>query len=206
MLNIVRLPLILLVLLPALAQGAPSVVIVGDSISAGFGVPLEQQWPVIMEDSLRQEFPELSVVAAAISGDTTSGGRSRLPALLSEHAPDVLVIALGGNDALRGTPLTVVETNLKAMAETAIAAGVRVVIAGMQIPPNYGPAYTSRFRAIYPAVAEQTGSDVIPFMLEGIATVEGMMQEDGIHPTTAAQPRLAELVGEAVIRQLRAAQ
>jgi len=159
-----------------------------------------------MEDSLQQEFPELSVVAAAISGDTTSGGRSRLPQLLEEYSPDVVVIGLGGNDALRGTPLSVIGTNLEAMASAARTAGARVVVAGMQIPPNYGPAYTSRFRALYPEVANNTGSGLIPFLLEGVATVEGMMQDDGIHPTAAAQPVVAELVTRAVTEQLRAAE
>lgn len=184
----------------------PLVLILGDSISAGFGVPIENQWPLILESSLRGEFPQLTVVAAAVSGDTTSGGRQRLPGLLASHQPDVVVIALGGNDALRGTPLTLVRSNLSAMISDAQASGAEVVVAGMQIPPNYGPTYTSRFREIYPQVATQYAAGLIPFLLDGVATIDGMMQEDGIHPTAEAQPRIAELVAHAVSAALMAAQ
>ena len=180
------------------SEAAPIVLIVGDSISAGFGVPIEQQWPLLLEDSLRQEFPQLTVVAAAISGDTTSGGRARLPALLQKHQPDVTVIALGGNDALRGTPLVLVKKNIEQMIIDAQQAGSEVVLAGMQIPPNYGPAYSDGFRNIYPELAAAYGTGLIPFLLEGIAAVDGMMQADGLHLTTEAQPLLANIVAEAV--------
>ena len=179
-------------------EAAPGVLIIGDSISAGFGVPIEQQWPLLLEDSLRQEFPQLTVVAAAISGDTTSGGRARLPALLEKHQPDVTVIALGGNDALRGTPLVLVKKNIEQMIIAAQQAGSQVILAGMQIPPNYGPAYSEGFRTIYPDLAKTYNTGLIPFLLEGIAAVDGMMQADGLHPTTEAQPLLADIVADAV--------
>jgi len=173
---------------------APAVLIVGDSISAGFGVAIEQQWPLLLEQNLQQQFPQLSVVAAAVSGDTTSGARSRLPSLLKKHSPNVTLIAVGGNDALRGTPLSVVRSNLSAMISAAQEAGSDVVLAGMQIPPNYGPAYTEGFRQIYYDLAESYNTGLVPFLLEGIATVDGMMQDDGIHPTAEAQPLLSDNV------------
>lgn len=183
---------------PLSAHADPLVLIVGDSISAGLGVPVEEQWPLILEDELRKEFPQLTVVAAATSGDTTSGGLTRLPALLKQHSPDVVVIALGGNDALRGTQLGLVKQNLERMTYIAQNSGAEVVLAGMQIPPNYGPAYTDRFRAIYPQIAEKYNAVIIPFLLEGVATVEGMMQGDGVHPTAKAQPIISGLVYDGV--------
>jgi acyl-CoA thioesterase-1 len=181
------------------AQAAdPLVLIVGDSISAGLGVPVEEQWPLILENELRKEFPQLTVVAAATSGDTTSGGLTRLPALLKQHNPNVVILALGGNDALRGTQLGLVKQNLERMTYITQNSGAAVVLAGMQIPPNYGPAYTERFRAIYPQVAEKYRAAIIPFLLEGVAAVEGMMQDDGIHPTSKAQPTISKLVYNSV--------
>lgn len=182
------------------AQQPPKLLIVGDSISAGFGVPVKKQWPLLLEQKLRNQFPQLTVVVAAISGDTTSGGRSRLPALLERHQPDVTLLALGGNDALRGTPLSLVRNNLTAMIETAQESGSKVILAGMQIPPNYGPAYTEGFRTLYIELSGSYNTGLVPFLLEGVATVDGMMQDDGIHPTTEAQPALADNVAPEVIK------
>jgi acyl-CoA thioesterase-1 len=184
------------------AQPSPKILIVGDSISAGFGVPIEEQWPLLLEQKLRNQFPQLTVVVAAISGDTTSGGRSRLPSLLERHQPDVTLLALGGNDALRGTPLSLVRSNLKAMIEATQESGSKVILAGMQIPPNYGPAYTEGFRTLYIELSGSYNTGLVPFLLEGIAAVDGMMQEDGIHPTSEAQPALAENVAPEVIEVL----
>lgn len=172
----------------------PIVLIVGDSISAGLGVPVEKQWPLILEHELQQELPQLSVVAAATSGDTTSGGLTRLPDLLNKYKPYIVILALGGNDALRGTQLGLVRQNLERMTYIAQNSGAQVVIAGMQIPPNYGPTYTERFRAIYPEVAEKYQATLIPFLLDGVAAVDGMMQNDGIHPSSEAQQVIADLV------------
>lgn len=190
----------------AAPANAPTVLIVGDSISAGFGVAVEQQWPKLLEQKLQAEFPQLTVVPAAISGDTTSGGRARLPQLLSRHQPDVVMIALGGNDGLRGTPVTVIRQNLLAMTQAVQKSGAIALIAGMQIPPNYGPQYTQQFRDAYPAVAEATGADLMPFLLDEVALTPGMMQEDGIHPSDAAQPTLADNVFQYVRAALRASQ
>ena len=181
-------------------QQPPKLLIVGDSISAGFGVPVEKQWPLLLEQNLQNQFPQLTVVVAAISGDTTSGGRSRLPALLDRHQPDVTLLALGGNDALRGTPLSLVRNNLTAMIEATQESGSEVVLAGMQIPPNYGPAYTEGFRRLYIELSGSYNTGLVPFLLEGVATVDGMMQDDGIHPATEAQPALADNVAPEVIK------
>ena len=181
-------------------QQPPKLLIVGDSISAGFGVPVEKQWPLLLEQNLQNQFPQLTVVVAAISGDTTSGGRSRLPALLERHQPDVTLLALGGNDALRGTPLSLVRNNLTAMIEVTQESGSEVILAGMQIPPNYGPAYTEGFRTLYIELSGSYNTGLVPFLLEGVATVDGMMQDDGIHPTTEAQPALADNVAPEVIK------
>ncbi|MDQ4424512.1 MAG: arylesterase [Pseudomonadota bacterium] len=181
-------------------QTEPKLLIVGDSISAGFGIPVEEQWPLLLEQKLRDRFPQLTVVVAAISGDTTSGGRSRLPALLERHKPDVTLLALGGNDALRGTPLSLVRNNLTAMIAAAQESGSDVILAGMQIPPNYGPAYTEGFRTLYIELSGSYNTGLVPFLLEGIAAVDGMMQDDGIHPTTEAQPALADNVAPEVIK------
>ena len=205
--GIMRALVLCLSLLPLPLLAKPLVLIVGDSISAGFGVPIENQWPLLLESNLRGQFPQLTVVAAAVSGDTTSGGRQRLPELLNRYQPDVVVIALGGNDALRGTPLTLVRANLSAMTTAAQASGARVILAGMQIPPNYGPTYTSRFRELYPQIATESGAGLIPFLLDGVAATDGMMQEDGIHPTSKAQPVIAALAADAINEEwLRAAE
>lgn len=189
---------LLLAISPHRVHADPVILIVGDSISAGLGVPIEEQWPLILEEELRQEFPQLTVVAAATSGDTTSGGLTRLPALLKQHNPKIVVLALGGNDALRGTQLGLVKQNLERMTYISQNSGANVVVAGMQIPPNYGPTYTEKFRAIYPQVAEKYNAEIIPFLLEGIAAVDGMMQSDGIHPAPKAQPLISNLVYNSV--------
>lgn len=181
----------------------PVVLIVGDSISAGLGVPVDKQWPLILEQKLQVEFPQLTVAVAAISGDTTSSGRGRLPSLLTTHAPTVTILALGGNDALRGTPLPLVKNNLIAMIDAAKNSNSEVALAGMQIPPNYGPTYTEGFRQMYIDLAEEYDLGLIPFLLEGVATVDGMMQSDGIHPTTDAQPVLADNVAPVITSLLQ---
>jgi acyl-CoA thioesterase-1 len=181
----------------------PVVLIVGDSISAGLGVPVDKQWPLILEQKLQVEFPQLTVAVAAISGDTTSSGRGRLPSLLTTHAPTVTILALGGNDALRGTPLTLVKNNLITMIDAAKNNNSEVALAGMQIPPNYGPTYTEGFRQMYIDLAEEYDLGLIPFLLEGVATVDGMMQSDGIHPTTDAQPVLADNVAPVITSLLQ---
>jgi acyl-CoA thioesterase-1 len=184
--------------LPASATDAPEiaprVLVLGDSISAAYGMSLEQGWAALLERRLRERWPASSVVNASISGDTSAGGLRRLPDLLAEHSPDLLVIELGGNDGLRGYPTNKLEENLTDMAELAIKAGAEVLILPMEIPPNYGPRYTRSFRESFENAAETTGATLGPFLLDGIATYPNLMQKDGIHPTVEAQPLINNIL------------
>ena len=166
-----------------------TVLVVGDSISASYGIQSEEGWVHLLRERLAGA---AEVVNASISGDTTGGGLARLPRTLAEHEPDVVVIELGGNDGLRGYPIANIRANLLAMTQAVIAAGAEPVLAGMQIPPNYGPRYTRAFYAVYREVAEATGAALVPFLLEGVATDRQLMQRDGIHPTAQAQGRLLD--------------
>lgn len=183
--------------LAARAQGTRSgertVLVVGDSLSAEYGLARGAGWVALLEQTIRDEKVAARVVNASISGDTTSGGRARLAPLLAEHKPAVVVVELGGNDALRGLPVEQTRGNLAAMAQAAKAAGARVVLVGMQLPPNYGRAYGERFAAIYADVAKAEGAVLVPFLLKGVADVadaESYFQGDRIHPLARAQPIL----------------
>lgn len=177
--------------------GAPAalksekLLIVGDSLSAEYGLLRGKGWVALLQQRLATDKPSLQVINASISGDTTSGGRSRLPALLRQHQPSVVVIELGGNDALRGLPLEMTEQNLRAMTEAAQAAGARVLLVGMQVPPNYGRAYSDTFAALFPKVARATKAALVPFFLKGVADVDNtaqLFQSDRIHPNESAHP------------------
>jgi acyl-CoA thioesterase I len=181
----------------ASAQGdratRPVVLVVGDSLSAEYGLARGSGWVAMLERRLAEQKLPWRVVNASISGDTTSGGRSRLPALLAEHRPRVVVLELGGNDALRGLPLAMTEANLKAMAQASKAAGARVLVAGMQVPPNYGRRYAEQFAGLFANVAQSEGAALVPFFLAGVADVpeaDSLFQADRIHPTAEAQPRM----------------
>nr|WP_228141736.1 arylesterase [Marinobacter sp. X15-166B] len=168
-----------------------TLLILGDSLSAAYGVPTEQAWVALLEDRLSEQgFPHWSVVNASISGETTDGGLRRLPALLERHSPSVVVIELGGNDGLRGLPPAVIEQNLSQLIELTEQAKARPLLVGMQIPPNYGPRYTNLFAEIFPKLASNYDTALVPFFLEGIYNRDGWMQADGIHPTAQAQPAL----------------
>lgn len=180
---------------------AARVVVLGDSISAAYGMALEQGWVSLLAERLSGAKASEHFVNASISGDTTAGGLRRLPALLESHRPEVLIVELGGNDGLRGYPTTKLRDNLTAMAELGRAAGARVLILPMEIPPNYGPRYTRAFRASFREAAEASGAELGPFLLDGIATNPELMQADGIHPTAAAQELIADLL-EPVIGSL----
>ncbi len=169
--------------LPARGNAA-CVLVLGDSIGAALGVPQEQGWVSLLDGHLA----DCPVINASISGETTEGGKARLPLLLAEHRPRVVVIELGGNDGLRGFPPAAIRSNLARMITDAHEAGARVLLLGMRIPPNYGPRYTRDFHAIYHDLAAQNGTALVPFLLEGIATDPALMQTDGIHPSAAAQP------------------
>ncbi|MGA4474718.1 arylesterase [Ectopseudomonas chengduensis] len=178
------------------AQGAVAgtLLVVGDSISAAFGLDSRQGWVALLEKRLNEEGFEHSVVNASISGDTSAGGAARLSALLAEHKPELVIIELGGNDGLRGQPPAQLQQNLASMVERSQQAGAKVLILGMRLPPNYGARYTTAFAEVFSKVAEESGSALVPFVLEGIGGVPSMMQPDGIHPTAEAQPVLLDNV------------
>lgn len=179
---------------PALAQApADTVLIVGDSLSAEYGLKRGTGWVPLLEKQLVQEKKSVKVVNASISGDTTSGGRSRLPALLAQHKPGVVVVELGGNDALRGLPLDMTENNITAMVEASKKAGAKVLIVGMQVPPNYGGAYAATFSGLFTKVAKAEKVALVPFFLKGIADVDDSatrFQADRIHPNEQSQARM----------------
>ncbi len=172
------------------AATGQSVLVLGDSISAAYGMSLEQGWVALLADQLEASHPHTVVVNASISGETSGGGLRRLPQLLEQHQPRIVIIELGGNDGLRGYPVNRFRDNLREMAQLSQQAGARVIFLSMEIPPNYGSRYTRLFRESFGVVAEETGSVLGPFMLEGVATEPSLMQADGIHPTVEAQPAL----------------
>ncbi len=188
------LPLLIVLALPLTARAEPLILVMGDSISAGFGVPVQQGWVALLQNSLQQRVPGVQVVNASISGDTTGGGLARLPALLLQHQPDLTIIELGGNDGLRGIPVRVIEKNLQRMIMLSNQANSDVLLLGMQIPPNYGTRYASAFHAVFAELATQQNTLLLPFLLEGIATKAELMQPDGIHPTSTAQPLMRDAV------------
>lgn len=166
--------------------------VVGDSISAAFGLDTAQGWVALLQKRLDQQGRSIQVVNASISGDTSAGGLARLPALLAEHRPALVLIELGGNDGLRGTPLTQLQQNLAGMVAASQASGAQVLLLGMRLPPNYGKRYTEGFAGVYEQLATTHQVPLLPFFLEGVGGVPGLMQADGIHPTADAQPRLLD--------------
>jgi len=187
--------------MPSRAVGAARdgqlILVVGDSLSSEYGLARGSGWVALLEQRLAREKIAATVVNASISGDTTSGGRSRLPALLVQHKPTHVILELGGNDALRGLPLAMSEDNLRTMARTAKAAGARVLIAGMQVPPNYGKRYGEDFIALFGRVARAEGAALVPFLLAGVADgpdADEMFQPDRIHPKAQAHPRMLDNV------------
>ena len=184
----------------AFAQAAAPrrlVLVVGDSLSAEYGLKRGTGWVALLERRLAQQKIVATVVNASISGDTTAGGRSRLAALLREHRPTHVVLELGANDALRGLPMDMTRSNLAQMARDCKAAGAKVAIAGMQVPPNYGRKYSDEFSGLFANVAEAEGAALVPFLLKGVADVanaESMFQPDRIHPVEAAHPVILDNV------------
>jgi acyl-CoA thioesterase I len=173
---------------------APAIVIVGDSISAGYGLAPGQVWVAQLETKLKAENYPHRVVNASISGDTMAGGRARLPALLKEHKPAIVLIELGGNDALRGQPLEATRANLDAMVAASQAAGAKVIVVGMKLPPNYGPKYVRAFDALYADVANARKAAFVPYLFEGFGEDLALFQPDRIHPTAEAQPKMLATV------------
>jgi acyl-CoA thioesterase I len=182
---------LMLLSLSALAS-QNTLLVVGDSLSAAYGVPSDTAWVQLLRDRLDEQGLNWTVVNASISGETTDGGLRRLPELLQKNQPDVVIIELGGNDGLRGFPPNVIESNLADMIEQVRDVGAIPVLVGMQIPPNYGQRYTRLFADIFPNLSDRYDTPLVPFFLEGIYNEDGLMQEDGIHPTEAAQPVLLD--------------
>jgi acyl-CoA thioesterase-1 len=179
----------------------PAIVALGDSISAGFGVPSGQSFPDHLQRELDRRNLEYRVVNAGISGDTTSGGLSRLNSVLAQK-PEMVIVELGGNDGLRGLPIAATRRNLEEIVERLQADGVHVVLAGMTLPPNYGPDYIRSFEQVYQDLARKYKVTLIPFLLEGVAATE-LMQADGIHPTSEGHRKVAEIVAKAIDPLLR---
>ncbi|MEH6550183.1 MAG: arylesterase [Pseudomonadales bacterium] len=173
--------------LQAVASADHQIVVLGDSLSAGYGIDSDFGWVSLLSQHLQQKNPSITVTNASISGETTIGGLSRLPDLLARNSPSIIIIELGANDGLRGYPLTNLNTNLSRIVELSQSANAKVLLVGMHIPPNYGRRYTSRFYQTFTDVAEKYKTAIIPFLLEGIATQTELMQADGLHPTAEAQ-------------------
>jgi acyl-CoA thioesterase-1 len=177
-------------LLGANAYGS-TLLVLGDSLSAGYGVNQESGWVALLQDDLGDGY---QIINGSISGDTTGGGLNRLPLLLERFRPDYVLLELGGNDGLRGQPLNLMQRNLLAMIELCRQAGAEPILFGMRLPPNYGRRYSDAFAAVYPQLSEQKKVMLIPFQLEELAITEGMIQEDGLHPTALAQPIIKDVI------------
>jgi acyl-CoA thioesterase-1 len=191
---------------PAMAASGQRILVVGDSLSAEYGLARGTGWVALLQKQLATEKPDVQVINASISGDTTSGGRSRLPALLQRHQPSHVVIELGGNDALRGLPMNMTQDNLLAMTKQAQAAGAQVLLLGMQMPPNYGPDMARQFEAAFAQVAKSQKAALVPFFLKGVGDDPEPLkwfQSDRIHPNEAAQPRMLANVWPTLKKQLK---
>ncbi|GAB1261111.1 arylesterase [Aurantivibrio plasticivorans] len=186
-----RILIFLALLSVSLFSQAKTVLVIGDSISAGYGVELKDGWVNLLRERLNQQ-GEYTVINASISGNTSSMGLARTPGLLRKHQPDIVIIELGGNDGLQGHPLKVLHKNLSKITELSKTAGADVLLVGIQIPPNYGTRYTEEFFGTFPKVAEEHQVPLVPFILDEVAIYPELMQRDGIHPTTEAQPQLLE--------------
>ena len=178
----------------AMAAGRPVLLVMGDSLSAGYGLDTGSGWVALLQKRLQDRHMDWKVVNASISGETTAGGVSRLPSLLGRDQPKVVVVELGGNDALRGLSLAATESNLRSIVSACQLSGARVLLVGMRIPPNYGPAYTKGFEAIFPRVAQMQHTPLVPFLLAGVVGHPDWFQSDNIHPTARAQPVMLDTV------------
>lgn len=178
------------------AQPQHAIMVLGDSISAGYGIPPEQGWVDLLQQHYQHSATqrEVQVINASISGETTGGALNRLPALLEQHQPSIVIIELGGNDGLRGYPIDTFRQHLTELVKLSQSASAKVLLAGMHIPPNYGPRYAGQFHDSYALIANTYQTALLPFLLEGVATQAELMQADGIHPTSSAQPRILQNV------------
>ena len=179
--------LCLMLCAPAAYSASKTLLVLGDSISAEYGLPRDSGWVSLLQTRLSDDKLQVSVVNASISGETTAGGLTRLPALLQQHKPAVLIIELGGNDGLRGLSLAATQSNLREMIKSADRIGARVLLLGMRVPPNYGPDYSKRFAAMYQGLARERNVKLVPFLFAGLEDTERFFQQDRIHPNQRAQ-------------------
>lgn len=190
--------LLVLVNLP-LSASANTILVVGDSLSAAYGMPVEQGWVRLLQQRLATEYDAYTIVNASISGDTTANALNRLPQALTRHQPAIVVLELGGNDGLRGLSTAEMKGNLAAMIQTVRQHEAEVLLIGVQLPPNYGPRFTQQFHAVYHELAQEYGLALVPSLVDGVGTRTDLMQADGIHPNSKAQP----LIVTRVWQQLR---
>ena len=195
-----RVLLLLILSAAAPVHAARTILVFGDSLSAGYGLPAGSGWVSLLEQRLKRDRLDYTIVNASISGETTLGGRNRIADALAEHKPAVVIVQLGGNDGLRGNSIEETRRNLIAIVGASRKAGARVLLVGMRIPPNYGKVYTRRFEALFAEVARQQNASLVPFMLQGFADKPEWFQSDGIHPAVEAQPRILDNI----YRRLRA--
>ena len=183
--------IVVLIALSSAAHAARTILVFGDSLSAGYGIRQDLAWPALLAKRLQERQLDYNVINASISGETTSGGRSRLNAALSKYTPSIIIIALGSNDGLRGLPIATMRDNLNAMTESAQKKNTKVLIVGQRLPPNYG-SYAAQFENAFSDVAKQQNAALVAFLLEGIATEPKLFQADNLHPTAEAQPLLLD--------------
>ncbi|MFN0040018.1 MAG: arylesterase [Burkholderiales bacterium] len=188
------------------ARAAGTILIFGDSLSAGYGLPEGTGWASLLEKRLAADQFDYRVVNASISGETTQGGNQRIAAALQEFSPTVILVALGANDGLRGSPIDTIRRNLIAIVDASRRSGARVILVGMRIPPNYGPVYTRRFQGVFSEVARQQNVSLVPFMLAGFADKREFFQSDGIHPAENAQDKILKNIYKNLRPLLRASQ
>lgn len=177
---------------------AASVLVLGDSLSAAYGIEQKQGWVALLQQRLAAQKEPIEVINASISGETTAGGRARVDALLRRHRPDIVIVELGGNDGLRGLPIATLSANLDYIIKAVKQQDAQVLLLGMRLPPNYGPAYTRQFHETYHTLAKRHRVTLVPFMLEGIIDRQNAFMPDGIHPTAAMQPHILDHVWPAL--------
>ena len=177
-----------------MSADTPVILVIGDSISAGYGMQLSESWPRLLQNRLDDNGHQYRVMNSSITGDTTQGGLTRLPRLLSRHSPEIVIIELGGNDGLRGVGISVTRQNLSGIIEQSQAIDAKVILTGIRLPPNYGNTYTEGFYASYTELQEQYGILLVPFFMENVAFDPALMQSDGIHPNAAGQPVLLDTI------------
>jgi len=197
--------MLLFVSLPLAAAEPRPLLVLGDSLSAAYGIAPQEGWVALLAERLKSSKPIRKVVNASISGETTAGGLARLPALLAEHKPALVIVELGANDGLRGLPLAQARANLAGALDAIRGAGARALLIGIELPVNYGPQYRDGLREVYRGLAHEFNVPLVPFLLEGVALDPALMQDDGLHPKAAAEPRVLDTVWSVLQPALKAA-